>query len=146
MLLSPSSRRRCYSPPQGSLLGEPPPPESREAKPFPASGHRGAGRQGLECPCSREPLGDWVRSKEVRGEWHADRGLGRGTGSRAALPWLPGTWLWASWTPNSILDVGLDARRGETTSLDNLQAQSSTLNMKIFRAWALLLALLLFCC
>ena len=58
MLLSPSSRRQCYSPPQRSLLGEPPPPESREAKPFLASGDRGAGRQGLECPRSREPLGD----------------------------------------------------------------------------------------
>lgn len=32
------------------------------------------------------------------------------------------------------LKLVLNARRGETTSLDNLQAQSSTLNMKIFRA------------
>ena len=32
------------------------------------------------------------------------------------------------------LTLVLNARRGETTSLYNLQAQSSTLNMKIFRA------------
>lgn len=117
--LSPFSRRRCYSPPRGSLLGEPT-PESREAELFPAGGDRGAGRQGLGRPRSREPLGDRVRSREVQGEGHVEGAVGAAetAGPLSLGCQEPGSEPRGLRIPN--LKPVLNARRGETASLNNL--------------------------